>query len=123
MGDWMKTTSEKCLEITSLFEAEVFVWLMLEALDHPLAGDNDFVNGLLEDASEALRMAAAGEPLIEGVPPASLNFVAAVWYAENCALDNGATKPETIEARKAWLLKVRQKWPSCFCDPADLHQG
>jgi hypothetical protein len=119
----MKTTAEKCLEITSLFEAEAFVWLMLEVFNHPFAGDADFANGLLEDASGALRLALLGDQLIEGVPANSLNFIAAVWYAEHCALAIANSDSAIIEKRKAWLVAVRQKWPSCFCDPSDLHQA
>jgi hypothetical protein len=119
----MKSIAEKSLEITSLFEAEVFVWLMLKAWGHPLADDKEFANGLLEDASIALRNASQGVQLIEGVPATDLNFVAAVWYAENCAVDQGEADPQTIEARKAWLSAVRGTLPSCFCNPSDLHQA
>ena len=118
----MKSIAGKCLEITSLFEAELLVWLMLRNWGHPLADDKDFVNGLLEDASSALREASQGKQLIEGVPPASLNFVAAVWYAEHCAVELPGADPTTLGQRKAWLSAVRRALPSCFCDPSDLQQ-
>ena len=117
----MKSIAEKSLEMTSLFEAEVFVWLMLKVWEHPLADDKDFANGLLEDAAGALRNAVQGEQLIEGVPPTSLNFMAAVWYAEYCAVELPDVDPANFVARKAWLLAVRRALPSCFCDPSDLH--
>ena len=117
----LKSVAEKCLEITSLFEAELLVRLMLRNWGHPFAEDEEFAAGLLEDASEALRYALQGEMLIEGVPPASLNLVAAVWYAEQCAVDSEGNDPATIEARKAWLTAVRRTLPSCFCDPTDLN--
>jgi hypothetical protein len=119
----MKNLAERSLEITGLFEAEVFVWLMLKAWGgHPLADDKDFANELLENASSALRDASQGVKLIEGVPPTSLNFVAAIWYAETCAVELEQDNPETVTARNAWLSAVRHGLPSCFCDPSDLHQ-
>ena len=118
----MKSIAEKCLEMTSLFEAELLVRLMLRNWEHPFANDEDFANGLLEGASGALRSASQGEQLIEGVPPTKLNFVAAVWYAEHCAVETAEAASETIEARKNWLSVVRKTLPSCFCDPSDLHQ-
>lgn len=112
--------AKKCLAFTSLFEAELLVRLMLRTWGHPWADDEEFANGLLEDASEALRHAIRGETLIEGIPPAGLNFVAAVWYAEQCAVETGGIDPAIVEARKAWLATVRRTLPSCFCDPTDL---
>ena len=116
----MKNLTEKCLEMTSLFEAELLVQLMLRYWKHPFADDKDFANGLLEGASGALRSASQGEELIEGVPPTKLNFVAAVWYTEHCAVETEEAASETIEARKTWLLVVRKTLPSCFCNPSDL---
>jgi len=116
----MTNIAKKSLEITGLFEAELLVWLMLRYWKHPFAEDKDFANDLLESASAALRGAAGGEQLIEGVPATDLNFVAAVWYAEYCDVGSEGTDPETIEARKAWLSVVRRTLPSCFCNPLDL---
>jgi hypothetical protein len=116
----MKSIAEKSFEITSLFEAEVFVQLMLWRWRHPLADDQEFANGLLETASSALQDAIQGQELIEGLPPADFNFVAAVWYAESCAVDFHDVNPDTLPARKAWLDAVRRALPSCFCDPSDL---
>ena len=116
----MKNIAEKCLEFTSLFEAELLVRLLLRNWNHPFADDPEFANDLLEGASEALRSAASGMELIEGLPPTSLNFVAAVWYSENCAIESSESKPQITEARNEWLFAVRQALPSCFCDPSDL---
>ena len=116
----MKSIAEKSLELTSLFEAELLVQLMLWRWEHPLANDKEFANDLLEDASAALRDATQGQELIQGVPPPSLNFVAAVWYAEQCALDSGGGDPAINQARHAWLTALRRALPSCFCDPSDL---
>ncbi len=118
----MKSIAEKSLELTSLYEAEIFVRLMLWRWGHPLADDEEFANGLLENASGALRDALGGQPLIEGMPPADLNFVAAVWYAEHCAVEAGEPDSQNIEERKAWLAAVRRTLPSCFCNPSDLNQ-
>ena len=116
----MKSTARKCLEITSLFEAEILVELMLWRWEHPFAEDREFINNLLENASIALRNAADGEQLIDTVPAEELSLVAAVWYAERCAVESENTTGETIEARRAWLAMVQRALPSCFCDPSDL---
>jgi hypothetical protein len=116
----MKNLAKKSLEFTSLFEAEVFVWLMLKFWQHPLADDKEFANSLLESASEVLRNSSKGQQLIEGLPAKDLNFVAAVWYAEYCAVQSEEADSQTLEARKAWLAAVRRTLPSCFCNPEDL---
>jgi len=118
----MKSLTEKCLEITSLFEAELLVRLMLYHWNHPFAGDEDFANGLLEGASGALRSASQGEQLIKNIPTTSFNLVAAVWYVEYCEVEKEETTCEDTEARKIWLSNVRKALPSCFCDPSDLPQ-
>jgi hypothetical protein len=117
----MKSIAERSLELTSLFEAEIFVRLMLWRWGHPLADDEEFANGLLEGAAEALRYAVGGETLIEGIPSTDLNFVAAVCYAEQCAVETSGEDPDTLEARKTWLATVRRTLPSCFCNPSDLN--
>lgn len=116
----MKNNAEKSLEITSLFEAEVFVQLLLWRWKHPLADDAEFANGLLENAAEALRNASQGEQLIESVPATDLNLIAAIWYAESCAVQEEEADPQALAERKAWLSAVRRALPSCFCDPSDL---
>ena len=118
----MKSVAQKCLQMTSLFEAELLVYLMLRNWGHPLADDKELANGLLEDASNALRAAIHGEQLMESVPPNSMNFVAAVWYAETRAVESEDSMSDTLQARKNWLSAVRRALPSCFCDPSDLHQ-
>ena len=119
----MKTAAEKSLEITSLFEAEVLVQLMLWRWDHPLADDKEFANALLENASNALRDASQGQQFIEGVPAADLNLIAALWYAESCAVQEEGADDKTLAQRTAWLSSVRRALPSCFCDPSDLHDA
>jgi hypothetical protein len=116
----MKSIAEKSLGITSLFEAELLVRLMLRNWRHPFADDEDFASALLENASQALRDAAQGTQLIETVPATDLNFVAAVWYAESCDVEQGEGEAQGLPARKAWLSAVRRALPSCFCDPSDL---
>jgi len=116
----VKSVAEKCLEVTSLFEAELLVRLMLREWKHPLAEDHEFANGLLEDAARALRDACSGEQLLEELPAPKMNLVAAVWYSEQCAVDIGGPDVEEIEGRRAWLEAVRRAVPSCFCDPNDL---
>lgn len=106
--------------MTSLFEAEVLVQLMLAHWDHPFADDVDFANDLLEDASGILRESLRGEQVLENVPPQDISFIAAVWCAEHRVVDPGRDDPKTLSARKAWLSSVRRAMPSCFCDPSDL---
>jgi len=116
----MKNLAKKSLEFTSLFEAEVFVWLMLKSWHHPLSDDKEFANSLLESASDVLRNASKGQQFIEGLPATDLNFVAAVWYAEYCAVQSEDADADTLDARKTWLAAVRSTLPSCFCNPEDL---
>ena len=116
----MKTVAEKSLDMTSLFEAELFVRLLLGKWNHPLAEDEEFANGLLEGAASALRDACAGQQLMEDLPASDLNFVAAVWYAEQCTVDIGGSDVEQIDGRRAWLQAIRRSVPSCFCNPNDL---
>ena len=116
----MKSIAEKSLVITSLFESEVFVQLMLWKWGHPFADDKAFANDLLEDASMILREAIEGVQVLPDIPANDLNFVAAVWYAERLAVDQERDEVESIPAREAWLLAVRKTIPSCFCNPSDL---
>jgi hypothetical protein len=120
----MKTTAEKSYDLTSLFEAEVFVRLMLWRWEHPCADDEDFANGLLEDASNILHDAMSGVGPIGELPAADTNFVAAVWWAERNAVELGSADPEIsptiLSGRKAWLSTVKKALPSCFCHPDDL---
>jgi hypothetical protein len=119
-GPTMKSVAEGSLELTSLFEAELFVRLLLERWSHPLGRDEEFCNGLLEGAATALREACAGTQLMEEIPAQDMNFVAAVWYTEHCDVENGGADVEEAEGRRAWLAAIRKAVPSCFCDPSDL---
>jgi len=116
----MKSIAEKSLDLTSLFEAEVFIRLMLWRWDHPFADDSGFANDLLEDAAKVLREAIEGVQVLEGMRPDELNFVAAVWCAEHRAVEPGRDDPKTLPARNAWLASMRHALPSCFCDSSDL---
>lgn len=121
-ADMKKSIAQKSLMVTSLFETEVLVQLMLRNWGHPFANDHEFANALLESAAGALREAIHGAVLIEGVPPTDLNLIAAVWYAENCALNEEDFDTDETTARRNWLFAVRRALPSCFCDPSDLQQ-
>ena len=117
----MKTVAERSLDMASLFEAEIFLQLLLWKWRHPYADDAEFRNGLLEDATVALQNAAAGTQLFEEVPAKSLNFIAAVWYVESASIELSNPDPATVEMRKSWLSSIRRTLPSCFCDPSDLN--
>lgn len=113
------SNAERSKAICSLFESEVFVWLLLRNWHHPFAEDIEFRNGLLETATEVLNTAAAGPKesiFIEGMPAKDMNLIAAIWYVENLALEDSATQsPEDYQARLEWLGSVRRALPSCFC--------
>jgi hypothetical protein len=115
------STAEESLRYADLFEAELLVELMLRFWKHPLADDEEFRNGLLESAVEALRAAINGDQLLEGLAPSDMNLVAAVWYVEwNSLMNAGEGESEKLHAREQWLDLVRRSIPSCFCDPDDL---
>lgn len=120
MPDVPRSNAEQSLAICSLFESELLVWLLLRYWEHPLVEDAEFRNQLLETATEVLRSAAHGPAdivFIHGLPARDMNFVAAVWYAENQSIDEWATvDPVQREARLKWLATVRRALPSCFCD-------
>jgi hypothetical protein len=113
-----KSIAQKCLQLSGLFEAELLVELMLRYWEHPLAQDKDFRNNLLERTVEALRASIDGQVLIEGVPPAKMNLISAIWYAEWSDLSQVDEDP--AGKRKDWLEKLRRAIPSCFCDPGNL---
>lgn len=113
----MSIASES-LRVTGLFEAELLIELMLRFWRHPFADDVDFRNDLLERAAEALRLAAAGNELISGLPGAKMNLVAALWYAEQATIEGPhSSSLPAIPARVAWLDALQHALPSCFCDP------
>jgi len=119
MPDVPGSNAERSLAICSLFESEVLVWLLLRNWDHPLAEDGDFRNQLLETATAVLDTAATGprnSVFIEGLPAPDMNLIAAIWYAENRALEDMETESGGArEARLRWLDAVRRGLPSCFC--------
>src|SRR5262245_35437612 len=112
------SVAKRCLAFSGLFEAEMLVELMLRYWQHPLAAERDFRNGLLEGAADVLRTCVAGQQVMADLPPKQTNFIAAVWYVEWSALESGADDPQG--QRRAWLEKVRQTIPSCFCPPEQL---
>lgn len=111
--------AKRSLSFTGVFESELLLELMLRFWNHPLAGDAEFRNELLERAAEALRAAVAGSQLIEDLHPANVNLVAAIWYAELTSFDQGADDypAELAPQRQEWLETVRRTLPSCFCNP------
>jgi len=113
------STAQQSHDFSGLFEAEVLVELMLRFWRHPLAEDATYRNWLIEGASEALRESIGGTRLLEGLEPQDVNFVAAVWYVEWCAVE-AAPPDELTPQRQEWLQTVRRALPSCFCDPGDL---
>ncbi|HUT95513.1 MAG TPA: hypothetical protein VMY37_39020 [Thermoguttaceae bacterium] len=124
MPDVPASNAERSLAICSLFESEVLVWLLLRNWHHPLAEDDDFRNQLLETATAVLDTAAHGprnSVFIEGMPASDMNLVAALWYAENRALEDlQIESSEEHGARLRWLEAVRRGLPSCFCPQDNL---
>ena len=119
MPDVPGSNAERSRAICSLFESEVLVWLLLRNWHHPLAEDGDFRNQLLETAAAVLDTAATGprnSVFIEGLPASDMNLIAAIWYAENRALEDLETESGgDRRARLRWLEAVRRAVPSCFC--------
>lgn len=110
------TTPRQSLNMIGLFEAEVLLELMLRHWQHPLADDSEFRNDLLETAADVLRAALSGEQLIDDLPPANMNLIAALWYAESAQLSSTpATEDAQLTQRIAWMQQVRKALPSCFC--------
>jgi hypothetical protein len=107
-----------CWDFTGLYEADLLVELMLRDWRHPLAADAWFRDQLLENTATVLKESVRGEKFMEGLPPAKMNFVAAVWYVEWAALQSGAADPGGRRAR--WLEAVGRSCPSCFGDPDEL---
>ena len=72
---------------------------MMRYWQHPRAEDDDFQAQLLEAATEVLEAACAERDhvFIDGLPASAMNFVAAIWYAENRALEEPHASLETKE--------------------------
>jgi len=119
MADVPGSNAERSLTICSLFESEVLVWLLLRNWHHPLTDDGEFRNQLLETATSVLDTAATGPQdsvFIEGLPASDMNLIAAIWYAENRALEDSETESGGDRGvRVRWLEAVRRALPSCFC--------
>ena len=112
------SVAKRCLAFAGLFEAELLIQLMLRYWEHPLPANANFRNHLLESGCEVLRASIAGERFMEDIPPKQMNFVAAVWYVEWSALNEGGA--EHRKRRQAWLHRLRRALPSCFCPPDSL---
>lgn len=110
--------AERSLAASGLFEAEVLTGLLLWRWEHPLSGDADFRESLLETAAAVLTRAVAGEQFIESLPAREMNLIAAIYYVEWSALQDGDKDPN--EERCQWLERIRRALPSCFCPQSDL---
>jgi hypothetical protein len=106
------------LQLTGLFEAEVLVELMLRQWKHPLTDQAEFRDQLLEQATDVLTAAAAGEIVLDDMKPENIGLIAAICIAEKVTLgtDDSISEAE-LAARQAWLDAVHKALPSCFCDP------
>lgn len=116
--------ADDSLRFCQMFEGELLTELMLRHWGHPLAEDAEYRDGLIENAAKAIRMSMDGKKLVEGLQPAQMNFVAAVWYAEWAALQSSSSEIAATEGdqRERWLEALRRAVPSCFCDQEDLPQ-
>lgn len=114
----LPSVAELSLQLTGLFEAEVLVELLLRRWNHPLAAQEEFRNALLENATEVLQAAVAGEIVMEDMKPEHIGLITAICIAERTALnaDNRISVAE-LSVRQAWLDAVCRALPSCFCDP------
>lgn len=109
------------LKFSGTFEYELVIRLCLKHWDHPYADDEEYVNSLLESATEVLRDAKAGQQHIGTLPPEHMNLVAAMWYVESVA-DQETEIDAVLQpgSRAKWLATVRRSLPSCFCHPDNL---
>jgi hypothetical protein len=114
--------ADDSLRFCEMFEGELLTELMLRYWGHPLAADVEYRDGLVENAAKAIRMSLDGEKLVEGLRPAQMNFVAAVWYAEWAGLQGSSPEIPAAEfrQREAWLAALRRAVPCCFCNQEDL---
>jgi hypothetical protein len=113
-----ESNAERSLVLCSLFESEILVWLLLRHWQHPYSEDMHFRSGLLESATEVLASARdTNQVFVEGVPAKDMNLVAALWYAESCALadSDSMISPTEHALRVGWLDSVKRSLPSCFC--------
>ncbi len=116
-----KNLPELLHQFTGTFEYELLVRLMLLHWKHPMSGDVDYCETLVEVTAELLLAASKGERHFEDLKPGDMNLVAAVWFVEAQAFETRDSGGEKVQAeRKAWLDAVRHSLPSCFCDPGDL---
>jgi hypothetical protein len=116
----VSSVAHKSLALCQTFEAELLLELMLRQWEHPLADDNEFRGQLLETVTAVLEEAVQGTSFVEGVPPADMNFVAALYYAELRACEDAGDVAQQRELREKWLTRLRHCLPSCFCDPGLL---
>ena len=127
MQEEPQCNAEKSLILCSLFESEILVWLILRNWGHPLAENGEYRTAILETATEVLYTAAqhdANQVFIEGMPSRDMNLIAALWYAENRALEErDSVLDEEFNARLQWMDNIRRSLPSCFCPADDLPAG
>lgn len=76
------------------------------------------LNTLSKRQPNILAQSQQGEQFFEDIRPEDMNFVAAVWYAESCQVQDSAEAD--VEERRGWLTKVRRSLPACFCDSDGL---
>ena len=127
MSEGSHCNADKSLIICSLFESEILVWLVLKNWNHPLAEDAEYRTILLETATDVLAAAASQgthHTFIEGLAAQDMNLIAALWYAENRALEEVAsTSTDELAGRVQWMENIKRTLPSCFCPIDDLPPG
>jgi len=127
MSERSQCNAEKSLTLCSLFESEVFVWLVLKNWNHPFAEDVGYRTALLETATEVLMTASTQgihQTFVQGLPAQDMNLIAALWYAENRALEEETSiSTNELADRVQWMENIRRTLPSCFCPVDDLPPG
>lgn len=124
-SDEAASVAQRSFLICNLFESEILVWLLLRNWNHPLAEDEEYRSNLLEAATSVLDAAATPgctEVFISELPARDMNLIAAIWYAESCALQqpDSTKNANQRQLRKEWLNHIRKFLPSCFCPADDL---
>ena len=105
----------------STYEGELLLELMLRFWNHPLAGDSEFRNDLLEVATQIILDSIDGANFVAELSPHQMNLVAAIWLAESETLSGDSElSADEKQLRQRWLETVKRTLPACFCNPDDL---
>jgi hypothetical protein len=112
------SVARRCLELASLFEAELLTELMLRYWKYPLADAPDFRSDLLEAATQALQYAVYGGRLFDSLSPRIRTWLSrsGMPSGQRCVLAQRRIRARFTKQRERWLENVKRAIPSCFMD-------